>query len=46
MGKSSNKHLIGQPILQQILDLVPREVFDKLVLEHEKTNIILVSVFR
>ena len=35
MGKDSNKHLVGQPILQQILDLVPREIFDKLVLEHE-----------
>ncbi len=35
MGKDSNKHLVGQPILQQILDLVPREVFDKLVLEHD-----------
>ncbi len=35
MGKDSNKHLVGQTILQQILDLVPREVFDKLVLEHE-----------
>ena len=35
MGKDSNKHLVGQPILQQILDLVPREVFDRLVLEHK-----------
>ena len=34
MGKDSNKHLVGQPILQQILDLVPRVVFDKLVFEH------------
>lgn len=35
MGKDSNKHLVGQPILQQILDSVPRELFDKLVLEHD-----------
>lgn len=34
MDKNSKKRLVGQPILKQILDLVPRELFDRLVLEH------------
>lgn len=35
MGKDSDKKLVGQPILKQIVDMVPRELFDRLVLEHE-----------
>jgi len=35
MGKDSNKHLVGQPILKQIVDLVPRSLFDKLVFEQD-----------
>jgi hypothetical protein len=34
MGKDSNKNLVGQPIFKQIVDLVPRSFFDRLVLEH------------
>jgi hypothetical protein len=34
MGKDSNKNLVGQPIFKQIVDLVPRAFFDRLVLEH------------
>jgi len=34
MDKVSEKRLVGQPILKQILDLVPRALFDRLVLEH------------
>jgi len=33
MDKDSNKHLVGQPILKQIVNLVPRSLFDKLVFE-------------
>lgn len=35
IGKSSDKKLVTQPILKQIVDLVPREIFDKLVLEQD-----------
>jgi Transposase len=35
MGKDSDKHLVGQPILKQIVDLVPRSLFDKLVFEQD-----------
>lgn len=35
MGKDSEKQLVGQPIFKQIVDIVPREIFDKLVLEHK-----------
>jgi hypothetical protein len=35
MGKVSDKKLVGQPILRQIVDIVPRELFDRLVLEHK-----------
>jgi len=35
MGKSSDKRLVGQPILKQIVDLVPRALFDKLVFEQD-----------
>ena len=34
MGKDSEKHLVGQPILKQILDLFPRNKFDELVAKH------------
>lgn len=33
MGKDSNKNLVGQPILKQIVDLVPLTLFDRLVIE-------------
>jgi hypothetical protein len=35
MGKVSDKKLVGQPILKQIVDIVPCELFDRLVLEHK-----------
>jgi len=34
MGKDSEKHLVGQPILKQIIDLFPRNKFDELVAKH------------
>lgn len=34
MGKDSEKHLVGQPILKQIIDLFPRNKFDELVGKH------------
>lgn len=33
--KDSSKHLVGQPIFKQILDLIPRNKFDRLVLTHQ-----------
>jgi len=33
MGKDSEKNLTGQPIFNQILKKIPREVFDRIVLE-------------
>jgi hypothetical protein len=35
MGKDSHKNLVGQPVFKQLVDFVPREFFDKLVLEHK-----------
>lgn len=35
MGKSSDKRLVGQPILKQIVDIVPRALFDRLVFEQD-----------
>lgn len=35
MDKSSDKRLVGQPILKQIVDLVPRALFDRLVFEQK-----------
>ena len=32
MGKDSEKSLVGQPIFNQILKFIPREVFDGIVL--------------
>ena len=33
MHKSSKKNLIGQPIHKQILNLIPKEIIDRVVLE-------------
>ena len=33
--EDSSKHLVGQPIFKQILDLIPRNKFDRLVLNHQ-----------
>jgi hypothetical protein len=33
MDKSSNKNLVGQPIFNQILKILPREVIELIVLE-------------
>ncbi|MDR2926730.1 MAG: DUF4372 domain-containing protein [Cytophagaceae bacterium] len=35
MDKSSNKNLVGQPIYNQILKLLPRELIDRIVLEEK-----------
>jgi hypothetical protein len=35
MGKDSEKSLVGQPIFNQILKKIPREVFDRIVLEQK-----------
>ena len=35
MDKSSQKNLIEQPIFKQILNLIPRTVVDKVVLQHQ-----------
>jgi hypothetical protein len=35
MGEDRNKKLVGQPILKQIIDLLPKEIFDVLVRKHE-----------
>ncbi len=34
-GKNSEKQLVGQPILKQLLDFVPRNKFNLLVLKHQ-----------
>lgn len=34
-NKDSTKHLVGQPIFKQILDLIPRGKFDRLVYKHQ-----------
>jgi|AGTN01.1.fsa_nt_gi hypothetical protein len=34
MSKDIEKKLVGQPLLTQIMDLIPKELFDKLILEH------------
>jgi hypothetical protein len=31
MGKDTTKNLVGQPIVKQMLEFIPRELFDKLV---------------
>jgi hypothetical protein len=33
MGKDSNKNLVGQPILRQIIKIIPREKFNELVIQ-------------
>ena len=35
MGKDSTKHLIGQPIFKQVINIIPKNVFDLLVIEHK-----------
>ena len=35
MGKDSEKSLVGQPIYNQILKIIPREVFNRIVLEQK-----------
>jgi hypothetical protein len=35
MGKESIKNLIGQPIFKQILHLIPREVVNRVVIQHQ-----------
>ncbi|MDL2309091.1 DUF4372 domain-containing protein, partial [Bacteroidales bacterium OttesenSCG-928-C03] len=35
MGKNSKKNLVGQPIFKQIIDLLPKELFDVLVHKHQ-----------
>jgi len=32
MGKDSKKHLVGQPIFKQIINLIPRDKFNELVI--------------
>jgi len=31
MGKDSKKHLVGQPVFKQIIEMIPKEKFDLLV---------------
>jgi hypothetical protein len=35
MGKDSEKHLVGQPIFKQIIDLLPRDKFEELVTKYD-----------
>src|SRR5215469_10574078 len=35
MGKDSKKHLVGQPVFKQIVQMLPRDKFDLLVRKHE-----------
>lgn len=35
MGKDTNKNLVGQPIIKQIIDLIPRNKFDVLAYRHK-----------
>ncbi|HOH84143.1 MAG TPA: IS4 family transposase [Bacteroidales bacterium] len=35
MNKVTEKHLVGQPIFKQLINLLPREKFDRLVLQYE-----------
>ena len=32
MGKDKQKHLVGQPILKQIIKIIPRDKFNELVI--------------
>jgi hypothetical protein len=34
MGKDSTKYLVGQPIFKQIIEMVPKALFDKIVIEN------------
>ncbi|TVR80714.1 MAG: DUF4372 domain-containing protein [Chitinophagaceae bacterium] len=33
-SKDNTKHLVGQPVFKQILNLIPRNKFDQLVNKH------------
>lgn len=35
MGKDSRKNLVGQPVFRQIIELLPKSLFDKLVLQYK-----------
>ena len=35
MGKKSIKNLVGQPIFKQILNLIPREVVNRVIIKHQ-----------
>jgi hypothetical protein len=35
MGKDGVKKLVGQPIFKQIIEIVPKSLFDKIVIEHK-----------
>jgi len=35
MSESSKKNLVGQPIYKQILNLIPRTVVNKVVIQHQ-----------
>ncbi|MBP6238041.1 MAG: DUF4372 domain-containing protein, partial [Saprospiraceae bacterium] len=32
--KDSSKNLVGQPIFKQLIDFIPKSVFDVLVIKH------------
>ncbi|MFZ4060199.1 MAG: DUF4372 domain-containing protein [Bacteroidia bacterium] len=33
--KNNQKHLVGQPVFKQILDIIPRSKFDMLARKHQ-----------
>ena len=35
MGKDSNKNLVGQPVLKQIIKMIPKDKFDELVIKRK-----------
>jgi hypothetical protein len=38
MGKDSTKNLVGQPIFKQIIEMVPKALFDKIVIENKSNR--------
>ena len=38
MGKDNEKKLVGQPIMKQIVDIIPRTLFDRLVFEQKSDH--------
>ncbi len=42
MDKVSDKKLVGQPILKQLVDIISRELFDRLVFEHKSDRYFLI----